>query len=76
MSSARRIAEIDPASITVNESKSREFRCSECRARCTRSTDGTTEYGHRYGCPLRPPELPGGGGVSRDSYHCEEGDDV
>lgn len=38
---------------------SREFFCDVCNARCTRGTEGM-EYGHRYGCPERPAELPGG----------------
>lgn len=40
--------------------KSREFRCPECNARCTRGT-ADLEYGHRYDCPNRPDSLPGGG---------------
>lgn len=38
----------------------REFRCGHCRARCTRSPDGKTEYGHMNGCPDRPDEFPNG----------------
>lgn len=31
----------------------REFRCPECRARCTLLTDGTTEAGHTRECSRR-----------------------
>jgi len=31
----------------------REFRCEECRARCTVLTDGTTEVGHCRECSRR-----------------------
>jgi hypothetical protein len=37
----------------------REFRCPECSRRCTFGTDGTTELGHRPGCPRRD-RRPGG----------------
>lgn len=40
--------------------KSREFQCSECGARCTRLTDGNTEVGHRWDCS-RVLERPGFG---------------
>lgn len=46
----------------------REFVCERCGARCTRGPDGT-EYGHQYGCPGRPADLPRGGGNSPCSYH-------
>ncbi|WP_440989167.1 hypothetical protein [Haloarchaeobius baliensis] len=57
---------------------SREFRCDDCRARCTRMTDGT-EAGHAKGCPHRlrrlgkgqraPPstEIVTDGGASDDA---------
>lgn len=45
----------------------REFYCRTCGARCTRGTDGT-EYGHRYGCPERPDELPTGDSSEFDRY--------
>lgn len=38
--------------------KDREKRCETCRSRVTVGTDGSTEYGHEYGCPERPAELP------------------
>ena len=40
--------------------KPREFRCNLCNARCTRSPDGQTEYGHLDGCPDRPDDWPAG----------------
>ena len=39
---------------------SREFRCPECGARCTRLTDGVSEAGHRNGCSRRLERLGGG----------------
>jgi len=39
---------------------SREFRCSESGARCTRLTDGHSEAGHRWYCSRRL-ERPGFG---------------
>lgn len=40
--------------------KSREFQCDTCGARCTLDPNGTTEYGHMYNCPERSDELPRG----------------
>lgn len=40
--------------------KPREFRCNLCNARCTRSPDEETEYGHLDGCPQRPDDWPTG----------------
>lgn len=37
----------------LEATKSREFHCDECNARCTRGTDGETEYGHRHFCSRR-----------------------
>lgn len=42
---------------------SREFQCETCGARCTRSPAGDVSYGHRYGCPERPDELPSAAGA-------------
>jgi hypothetical protein len=39
---------------------SREFRCPECGARCTRLTDGHSEAGHRNGCSRRLQRVGGG----------------
>ncbi|MFH5800440.1 hypothetical protein [Haladaptatus sp. CMAA 1911] len=47
-----------------------EFRCSICRARCTRTPEGL-EVGHRYGCPERPDHLPNGG-ASGGAYYSED----
>ena len=55
--------------------KPREFRCSNCRARCTRSPDGQTEYGHATGCPDRPSEFPRGGKYVKNADHAPAGDD-
>ena len=41
--------------------KDREFQCDTCKSRCTRDPDGSMEYGHKYNCPERSPELPRGG---------------
>lgn len=41
--------------------KDREFQCDTCGSRCTRDQDGQLEFGHKYGCPERPDELPAGG---------------
>ena len=48
--------------------KDTEFRCEECRARCTRSPNDGTEYGHQTGCPDRPDEFPRGG---KHIKHCD-----
>lgn len=42
---------------TEDGQKSREKRCGSCRSRVTVGTDGSTEYGHQYGCPERPADL-------------------
>jgi len=54
--------------------KGREFYCERCHARCTRGTEGT-EYGHRYGCPDRPAELPKGDQTEYRRYKKRVGDD-
>ena len=41
-------------------SKSREFWCDTCGARCTRSINGDLEYGHLVGCPNRPDSFSKG----------------
>ena len=49
------LSPVDPHYDDTN--KEREKRCSVCRARVTVGTDGTTEYGHQYGCEQRPEGL-------------------
>jgi len=53
---------------------SREFFCEQCGKRCTRGTEGT-EYGHRYGCPDRPDDLPTGDSSEYERYKRRNGGD-
>lgn len=57
----------DALSGTPLATTDREFFCQTCGARCTRGTEGL-EYGHRYGCPERPDELPTGDRSAYDRY--------
>ncbi|WP_324662428.1 hypothetical protein [Haloarcula sediminis] len=49
--------------------KDGEFRCESCRARCSRSPNDGTEYGHHTGCPHRPDEFPAGGKYIENCDH-------
>ena len=52
----------------LDTAKDGEFRCERCRARCSRSPNDRTEYGHHTGCPDRPDNLPRDG---KYLSHCD-----